>query len=296
MKRTLRLLLGPVIVVGTMGTFAYYAAQHPASLQSLRHLSVSTIAGLLLLDAVGFLALVLVARASLHAYHKKLSAQENILFNAYSALINFFGPGQSGVIFRGAYLKKRHGLPIKKYTYVVLLYYAFYALLSVLCMLAGARPWWQTLLALLAVGAGCAWFMRRYQRRAHLADSHVFRPTTIGLLFLATLLQIITLALAFGTELRAVGAHASIAQVLAYTGVANFSIFVALTPGAIGIRETFLLFSTKLHHIAAGAIVAANVIDRAVYLLFLGILFVLVLSLHARKKLGVTPTARKADD
>jgi len=103
----------------------------------------------------------------------------------------------------------------------------------------------------------------------------------------ATAIQITAVAAAYAVELHIVGAHASLRQVLAYTGVANLSLFVSLTPGAIGIRESFLLFSTNLHHIARADIIAASLIDRAIYLAFLGLLFILAVGLHAKKRLGM---------
>jgi uncharacterized membrane protein YbhN (UPF0104 family) len=109
----------------------------------------------------------------------------------------------------------------------------------------------------------------------------------ITLIFGATLLQLALQAVIFGIELHNVDPGVSIGQIMSYTGVANLAIFVALTPGAIGIRESFLLFSQNLHHINSSTIVAAHVTDRAIYLLFLGILFVLVISLHAKDKLHV---------
>jgi uncharacterized membrane protein YbhN (UPF0104 family) len=60
-----------------------------------------------------------------------------------------------------------------------------------------------------------------------------------------------------------------------------------LTPGAIGFREAFLIFSQNLHHIPNDIIVAANILDRAVYIVFLCLLFLVVLALHANKTLQV---------
>lgn len=74
-------------------------------------------------------------------------------------------------------------------------------------------------------------------------------------------------------------------EVLTYTGAANFALFVAITPGAIGFREAFLLFSQDLHGIARDSIVAANVLDRAAYIIFLGVIFILTLSMHTAKRL-----------
>ena len=110
------------------------------------------------------------------------------------------------------------------------------------------------------------------------------------------MLQVLCLAIIYGIELRQIGADASLSQILSYTGVSNFSLFVALTPGAIGIREAFLVFSQNLHHIDSSSIVAANILDRAVYLLFLGLLFILVIALHAKEKLNIKELHIKEDN
>ncbi|HVU68639.1 MAG TPA: lysylphosphatidylglycerol synthase domain-containing protein [Ktedonobacteraceae bacterium] len=275
-----------LILAATIAAFGYYLATHPGTVDRLRHLPPGTLAVLLALNILSFACLVLATRASLHLYDKKMGRQENILFNAYSSLINFFGPGQSGPDFRGAYLKKRLQLGVKQYLFATLIYYGFFAVISVLFMFAGARPWWQT--ALLAAGAGAVSLVviRNYRRRGRVGTARL-DVRHIGWIGLATLLQLAAQVAIFGVELHTVGAQASFGQVLSYTGVANIAIFVALTPGAIGIREAFLLFSQRLHHIDSSTIVAANVVDRGVYLIFLGLLFVLVLSLHAKDKLHI---------
>jgi uncharacterized membrane protein YbhN (UPF0104 family) len=134
---------------------------------------------------------------------------------------------------------------------------------------------------------GSLFVMRWYQQRSHLGGTYL-HVMYIGWIGAAAAMQLATQVAIYAVELHNVGAHASFGQVLSYTGVANFALFAALTPGAIGIREAFLLFSEKLHHISSEAIVAANVVDRGVYLVFLGVLFLLVIGLHAKKKLHVS--------
>lgn len=288
MKGSLKKILGPVILLATVASFVWYAKRHPEILQQIKALPLDTIVVLIALYGVILFALILVTRASLQLYKKHMGAQENLLFNAYSLLINFFGPGQSGPIFRGVYLKKRHDLGVKPYMFTLLIYYGFYAVISVMCMFVGTWPVWQTGLVMLVV-AGVSWqVIRYYKKRSKIGDLSGFSVTTIGWIFAAALLQVICLAVIYGFELHRVGADVSIGQILSYTGVANFALFVALTPGAIGIREGFLLFSQNLHHIDSSTVIAASVIDRAVYLLFLGLLFVLVLGLHAKRKLGIS--------
>lgn len=287
MKKYLKPVVSVIILATTVVLFAYYISKHPETVQQIKHIPPLTLLILLALYFVFFGAYALVTRFSLKLYDKHMGAQENFLFNAYSSLINFFGPGQSGPIFRGAYLKKRHNLGIKPYMFALLIYLAFYAVISVMMMFVGSRPWWQTMALMAVAGAGSFVFIKWYKQRSASSSKPVLSLRNLGLIFAATVLQLAAQAVIYGVELHKIGSSASISQILAYTGVANFSLFVALTPGAIGIRESFLLFSQNLHHINESSIVAASLVDRGVYLVFLGILFVLVISLHAKDKLHI---------
>lgn len=289
MKKKLRMVLGPIIVVATIAAFAYYLKTHPETVNQIRSLPPALIAVLLLLYGGFLLSLLILTVGSLKVYGKRMNQQENVLFNAYSLLVNFFGPGQSGPAFRGVYLKKKHDLGYKKYLFVTLIFYAFYAILSALMMFVGTRPWWQTVLLMVGVAVASGLVLRLYKKRSsQAAGGGMFTPANLSLILGATVLQLAVLATAYFIELNNVGANASFGQVLAYTGVSNFALFVALTPGAIGIREAFLIFSQNLHGIDSSTIVAANVIDRSVYLLFLGILFLVVIGTHANRKLRIS--------
>lgn len=284
MKKHIKTILGVIILIVTVVAFSIYIASHPEVVTQLKAISIGSIIGLVLLYSVWFAALAFTLQISLRMYKKTMSAQENLLLSAYSSLINFFGVGQSGPALRALYLKKRHGMRIKDYVFATLIYYAFYAVISALFLVGGSQPWWLTVPAVIVTAGGC-WVILQWQaKRSKVSEKNITAPLLVGM-FLATLLQLLTQVVIYFVELHAVTTGLSVAQVVTYTGAANFALFVALTPGAIGIREAFLLFTEKLHHIGSETIVAANVIDRAVYLVFLGGLFILVLSLHAGKKL-----------
>jgi uncharacterized membrane protein YbhN (UPF0104 family) len=91
----------------------------------------------------------------------------------------------------------------------------------------------------------------------------------------------------YGFELHVVEPGIRFSQALTFTGAANFSLFVALTPGAIGIRESFLYFSRELHHVGTATIVAASVLDRTVFMLLLALLFVVSIVFHAKRALKI---------
>lgn len=288
LKKNLKPALALLIIAATIGAFVYYIKNHPETLAQIKQLPPALIIVLLLLYGSFLLSLLILTIGSLKVYGKRMSRQENVLFNAYSLLINFFGPGQSGPAFRGVYLKKKHDLGYKKYLFVTLIFYAFYAVLSALMAFVGTRPWWQTALLMIGVGAASGLVLRLYKKRSRqAAGGGMFTPANLGIILGATVLQLAALTTIYFVELNNVGANVSFGQVLAYTGVSNFALFVALTPGAIGIREAFLVFSQNLHGIDSSTIVAANVIDRSVYLVFLGIIFLIVLATHTKQKLKI---------
>jgi uncharacterized membrane protein YbhN (UPF0104 family) len=283
MKRYLKPVIAGVILLATVGSFTWYLRGHPEIIDQIKNVNPLILGVLITCYSVWFAALAVILQLSLRMYNKTMPVRENALLSAYSSLLNFFGPGQSGPGLRGIYLKKRHGLGIKKYIFATLIYYACYALISAVMLLSGRVAWWLTFLAGVLVITGCAVILQWYAKRSAIEERASF-VRYIGLMFIATAVQLAAQAVIYYVELQAISS-VSIGQAVSYTGAANFSLFVALTPGAIGIREAFLLFTQNIHHISSSVIVAANVIDRAAYLVFLGLLAIGVFGLHADKKL-----------
>lgn len=296
-RKIIRPVLGVLIIAVTVYLFGWYISKNPEILQQLKDTSLFVVL-LIMLAYTGVLgALMLVLVGSLHFYQKKMATYENFLLNAYSSLINFFGPGQSGPGFRAAYLKLKHNVRIKQYIFITLVYYAFYALFSGILFSAVAFPPLITAGIIFAITAGCLGILKLYvhKNKNILKNSSVNSLKPIVIIGCATLLQVLLLWLLYFIELRSFDSSISAGQAAAYTGAANFALFVSLTPGAIGFREAFLLFSQNVHAIPNDLIIAANILDRAVYILFLGILFLLVLILHAGRTLQVAKIKQLED-
>lgn len=278
-----------IFIFVTVAVFAYYLSHHQELLQQLLRIPLDEIARLVLLYIGWFAALVLTVHATLRICRTPLPPGENILLNAYSTLVNFFVPGQGGLAVRGLYLKKQHALGIRSYVLASLVYYMCYAIISTLMLLVASRPWWQTLtgLALVFVTSFLVvrWYKQRSRSKADILDISMLN---VLFLFTATLVQAVAQVAVYAFELRVVNPHISLPQAITYTGAANFSLFVALTPGAIGIRESFLVFSERLHHVSTATIVAASVMDRAVFLILLALLFILTIIFHAKKSLKIS--------
>lgn len=289
MRRSfLRSLVAISILLLTLGAAIYYFIHHPEVGEQLRQTSPAVLGTLLGLYLAGVGALAWVTQATLRLCQTRLSTRESLLLTAYSSIVNFFGPLQSGPAFRAVYLKARHGLNLKKYAKATLVYYFFYGIISMLLLFSGVLKWW-LVLAIVAAAIGC--YMARH---LPLVTKRVAGLDKRGwyYLALATGLQILIVTAIYYVELRTVAPGTQLWQALVYSGAANLALFVSLTPGAIGFRESFLLFSQDLHHISSSTIVAANILDRALYVTLLLVLALFIFGTHASRKLQVEPDSK----
>ena len=224
----------------------------------------------------------MVTLTTLRLCNIKLAPAESALLTMYATVINFFGPLQSGPAFRGIYLKRKHGLNLKTYTAATLLFYALYALFSGFFLLYGLLGWWLVLGVILICMVG--WYVQKRQwsvvKRFHSLDLQALYG-----LAAATLFQVVLVAVIYYVELRSISPGVHFGQAVIYAGAANFSLFVSLTPGAIGFRESFLLFTQHLHHISSSTIVAANIIDRSMYIVLLAVIGVVIAVTHTGRRL-----------
>lgn len=293
MKKRLRPFISLLLLLLFLLAGGYYVDRHQSLITQLGKIPLTTIAAIfgLYIIFLGILALIL--SACLRVYHLTLPARENIEVNAHTLLLNFFVPGQSGPIYRGVYLYKKYKLQIKKYLVVTLLYYLIYAVLSIYMLLSLSRPWWQTVLATIVVGLIGFAVTKKYAQRAKLSKASLHLTwSSIVLLIIATAAQVILQTIIYGIELHSANHHIDVSQVITYTGAANLALFVSLTPGGIGIREAFLLFTRQLSHISSANIILASLIDRSVYLVFLVITGLVVIASLSYRNLSLPKRQR----
>jgi glycosyltransferase involved in cell wall biosynthesis/uncharacterized membrane protein YbhN (UPF0104 family) len=283
-SRNLKLIASIAILILTLATFLLYVRHNPKVITELLQVNPLELLKLIFLYALVVTSQLAVLYFSLVFYGKKISLGDNFLISSYSSLTNFFGPTQAGSGVRALYLKAKMNIRIKDFIFVTLIYYACYAAVSIVMLLAGAGRLWQSVVALVAVVLFSAAVVRWYKKSRQLHQQKLHLAACFGILA-ATLMQVAAQSIIYFIEVTRFAPHVTLPQAISYTGAANFSLFVSITPGAIGIREAFLLFSERLHHVSSSVIVSAGVLDRAVYIVFLGLLFVSVIALHGRRKL-----------
>jgi len=280
-----------LVLLVTVALFGRYFWLHPQAFSALSHISLATVLWILLLNAFGLLALAGINNCLLRFCGVQLGLLEQFQLTSYSAIANFFGPLQSGPGVRAVYLKAKHNVRLRDYALASLIYYALFAVVSAVFLFGFSLPWWQTLLLVLLVGAVGWAVMRLFRSRDSSQSDSGFRFDIAALtsLLVLVVIQVAIIALWYFVELKAVAPLTTLRQAFIYAGAANFALFVSLTPDAIGFRESFLLLAQHLHGISTSSIVSANVIDRAVYVAFLGGLFLVVLATHAGERFKGLP-------
>ncbi len=289
--KRLKQLLGAVIILASFAFIVYYWRSHPEIITQLQQVSPVAIAMILGLYAVMTFVLVLIYDTILRMCGKRIPIGENSLLTMYSSIINFFGPLQSGPGFRTVYLKQRHAVPMTSYISGTLVYYALFGTFNLLFLAVGIVSLAFAPLLLLAVVPVVLALRYVLGRTGNLGIVRRFQPYVTGSLFtrlvVLTLLQAALVIVIYSTELHAIGNPVSLTQAIAYSGAGSLALFVSLTPGALGFRESFQYISQGIHHVDSNAIVTANLLDRSVYVVFLGLLFLAILALHGRKRLQV---------
>ena len=287
-KKWFKPVVAIVILLLVFMLFAYYIVNHQQIITNLEHINPWLLAVLLMGYVIMLFWLMNVYNATLELCSQPLAAKENLLLTIYSTLANFFLPLQSGPGVRAAYLNKRHKVNVSSYILSILVYLGIYAIISA-GLLFVASNYWLLAIPSIIVAAIISYYVititrSRLEKKTTHLTLHITRSKLLKLT-IVTLGQIITQAMIYGVELNSLHIPITIRRVISYTGAANFSLYVSLTPGAIGFREAFLEFSQQIHHFSTNAIIAANIIDRGVFLLFLAILFIVLLITHTKDRL-----------
>ena len=284
-RRYVRQLLAFAILALTVGAAYYFLSHHPEVGHQLQKTSPILLSELLGLYLLFMISLWLIFRGSLTLCKAKLPFGETLLVTCYSSVINFFGPLQSGPAFRALYLKKKHQISVKQYASASLVYYFFYAFYSAVFISVGYFGWWSLGVGLICLGALKFILRSKYVHRTRLGSVANLNSTGLAQTAFATLMQVSILAIIFYLELHSISGSVTFRQALIYTGSANFALFVSVTPGAIGFRESFVLVTEKLHHIPNDVVVAASLLDRGVYVAILLLLGLAIFGSHARNNL-----------
>lgn len=291
-NHTVRVILVVVVILATFGVFAQYLIANPEVISLLFSLSPAA----LLLIGIAYVGTIVanafVLSMSLRMIGKTVPYSENFTLTGYSSVVNFFGPLQSGPGFRAAYLKQRHGVSLRAFFYATVAFYGFFAAINALVLAAAFIARFNSVMgALVIIGittiglVGLTFAYKRISKFRTIVHNLKFSSPYFWLIGLGALGLSACTTLAYYVELLYVDPTVDLIQATIYAAAANLALFVSLTPGAIGFRESFLVLSHQLHQIPTSVVLGASIIDRAFYVVFLLLLFVALLAFGARAKL-----------
>lgn len=273
-----RRALAIAVLVLVAAFIAVYVAVRPETIGQVLAVGPAALAGLAGLYALVIVTHWAVLELTVRWCEARIGVREGFLLTVYSTVANFFGPLQSGPGVRAAYLKARIGVRLRDFTMATLVYYLAFGAVNASLLFVRTLPWLAAVGLLLGVAAigVVAWRAGAGRRVATAAIA------------LVTAVQSLLMAAIYWVELNAVaGPGADPLQAVVYSASANLSLFVSITPGAIGFREAFLGFAQSLHGVGFDAIIAAGIVDRAFYVLFLGVLFLVSSALNLRAMFSV---------
>jgi len=264
-----------IILVCVIVFLGFYIHQHNEILDGLFRISFLNVALIFILYGSILATNIFITHITIRLCHKKLPIKNSAFLTIYSSVINFFGPLQSGPAVRAVYLKSKLGLKIRDYTYTMLFYYFAYAAINVSLLFIKNLPIFTILGIIVAI-----FLIILGTDKLGLKSVKKY----VLFIFATTVIQIIFVILIYTIELNSINpaAHYNIIQTITYAASANLSLFVSLTPGAIGVREAFLVVSQSIHNISLSSIVAAGIVDRAIYVFFLIVMFLLSSMLHLK--------------
>lgn len=294
-SKNIRLVFVILVIIATFAIFGWYLASHPTVIDVLLHLSPWIIVLLTIAYLLTIVANALILHFSLSYVKRSTPLLDNVFLTGYSSIVNFFGPLQSGPGFRAIYLKKKYGVEIRRFIVATLIFYFFFGTINLAVMIISAFlqfPEWRSIIIVSVLSGLVALvpliiLLRRTKRGNNFFRNIRFSDRSFWLIGVGALLLTLSTAFAFGIEIYHVASGISLWQVVVYTAVANLSLFVSLTPGAIGFREAFLVFSEHLHNLSTDVIAAASVIDRAFYIVFLLLLFIVLLAINSTRHIDI---------
>ncbi|MCA9325297.1 flippase-like domain-containing protein [Candidatus Saccharibacteria bacterium] len=293
-----------LLTIGFLVLFVWYGWTHQEIFTDLTNIAVWALALIVVGKLINVWTTGIFTKWTVEAFTDTLTQAEAFVVSVLTAIGNFFGPLFGGLGIRAVYLKKYHNLPYSKFTATLIGYFLmmlqFNSLLAIAGLLLLPHNNQTNFVLLVFVGWFLAFLlltvMRLPQREklAGIEKMKLARPIIKTLYDIEDgwkllvskkklLFQMMGLAVANLVALYAVNyiefvaldIHVTPAAMMLYTAVVQASLLLSLTPGAVGLRETILIILGTTLGISNQQIIQVAILDRGIYFIMLGILFLM---------------------
>ncbi|GEM_PF-1894070 len=301
--------------------FVWFFMNHKDEFSILTTIPIVLIIAIALCQLAVVLTNVVFQVVLLKIYRVDMSWLDSFVVIVKSSVINFFGFLQGGTGYRAYYIKKHYGIDYKRFGLlftanylVVFSLFAFFGLVgSLLQTIQSGHTANYGVVAFFAAATigllimmfvspsripGRGSFSTKLRGALSEWDNITSNKRRVAVLFLIAAVQYLATAGAFYLELKAIHAETTIAGLMVYSAIAGFSILVALTPAAIGFRETLLIFARQSLGVSVSVIILSATVDRITYAVLLLLLTIVtqryvinkIRPLLDRRKPHVNPT------
>jgi uncharacterized protein (TIRG00374 family) len=303
-------LTGKVLTTVFIVALLIYLVINPHIVTSLRHTDWYLLLGVALLHVLVIWLNGLFTREIVKVFGKYISGGESFYLSIISTVGNFLMPFRGGAGIRAVYLKKKHGLDYSYFAstmsgnylivFLILSLLGLYALAAVHVIEKVYSVWLYLLFAGVFVSTVLvmSFELRAIDRLAGYRAGRIINSMLEGwhsirtnrtLLLRLMILTLFTIAASMGVyyiEFAAIGIKLSLLQVMLYSVLSSMTLFISITPGSIGIRESVFLIFSSILMITDEQIIQAAIIDRGTLTVVL--LFVYLLDRLWLRKLYTT--------
>lgn len=295
--------IGSILTVIFLAIFIVYFWQNKEDFRILLEISIQALALISLLKIASLFVNSLFTKIVLLQFDKVITHAESFYLGVLSSLGNFFGPLLGGTGLRALYLKRSHDFPYNKFistlsaNYILLfLVYSFTGLLSLsilhITQSVYSMPLYLIFLGLFVFSVFLIVFKLRTIPSPHrlpgwgkkiisfvnsaLAgwDEVSKNKVLIAKMFILVMVNLLINTVTTFIEFRVLDIESSFFNILLYSAISSLSVFISITPAALGIKEGILVFTSEVIGITPLQVIQASVLDRGLMFFVLLILFV----------------------
>jgi uncharacterized protein (TIRG00374 family) len=300
-------LIGKGLTAIVIGLFVYYFFNNIDSFRDLQKVALWPLIGIFAFKMLGILNAGQYLKANLLIFNKNISLRESFYVSLLSAIGNYFGPYLGGAGIRAVYLKKKFQLSyadfISTVSGIYLINFRIYSVAGVIALvLIHIFTGEYSLLFYLIFGvwAAIALFLsklkipglgkRKLNWRGKITSFVLGKAKQIvngwrqlrnneeiywklhRISFINFLISFCVISLQF----IAIGVEVSVPATVLYVAITNLSLYLSITPGAIGIREALFIFCGALLGLTTPQILQLAIVSRGMTFITMLIAFITV--------------------
>ncbi|MEN6437830.1 MAG: lysylphosphatidylglycerol synthase transmembrane domain-containing protein [Syntrophobacter sp.] len=302
--------------------FYFYIRDHLSEFSSISDVSVQYVILIGCASLAGLIVNGLFLKVLLDEFGIRLGFSEYFSISILTSFGNVFLPMKGGAGFKAVYLKSKYNYDYSYFVAGLAGNYLVCFNVTALTALAGMGLYWSgtgyfnipAAAVFIGIAVAAFWVIffpprafdwiplrwARAQANQVLSGWNTVRKSgrTVAYLFILASTNVFISSVMCWLEFSAFGMRDAqglpigIAQSAVFSAIGSLAVFIGLTPAALGVRESLLMFSSEILGISPAQALTASLLDRTVSFLVLAMLFSFA-SIYIKKQLNPRVAACK---